>query len=114
MLGRSLRVHQLFLQINKRYGIIWESIKDNLWQSVRLLQTKILLNHTPSQPDRAWENILNMQVQVETKQGSVIVAKASKKTTKPAEVKETPVQGKVFGYVVGRPANQQEHPDNKK
>jgi len=52
-----------------------------------------------------------MQVQVETKQGSVIVAKASKKTEK---TKETPVQGKVFGYVVGRPANQQEHPDNKK
>jgi len=99
------------LQINRRYGIIWESIKDNLWQSVRLLQTKILLNHIPSQPDREWENILNMQVQVETKQGSVIVAKASKKTEK---TKETPVQGKVFGYVVGRPANQQEHPDNKK
>lgn len=43
------------------------------------------------------------------------MAKASKKTTKPeTEVTETPVQGKVFGYVVGKPANQQEHPDNKK
>lgn len=92
-------------------GIIWESIKDNLWQSVRLLQTKILLNRIPSQPGREWENILNMHVPVVTKQGSVIVAKASKKTTKSTE---TPVQGKVFGYVVGRPANQQEHPDNKK
>lgn len=53
-----------------------------------------------------------MQVQVEIKQGSVIVAKASKKTTE--KTTETSVQGKVFGYVVGRPANQQEHPDNKK
>lgn len=100
------------MQINKKYGIIWESIKDNLWQSVRLLQAKILLNHIPSQPGREWESILNMQVQVETKQGSVIVAKASKKTTE--KTTETSVQGKVFGYVVGRPANQQEHPDNKK
>ena len=54
-----------------------------------------------------------MQVPVETKRGSVIVAKASKKTAKNTEEAKAPVQGKVFGYVVGRPANQQEHPDKK-
>ena len=71
------------------------------------------MNRIPSQQDREWGNILNMQVPVETKRGSVIVAKASKKTAKNTEEAKAPVQGKVFGYVVGRPANQQEHPDKK-
>ena len=53
-----------------------------------------------------------MQVPVETKRGSVIVAKASKKTAKNTEEVQAPTQGKVFGYVE-KPASQQEHPDKK-